>query len=347
MSAFEGFPAELVAELRALPIAAPTELRECVCALAEPVPRRTLVARLSVRRTLVLLAPVCLLALVAAALVHGVLSSGGGHGEPVTAVAHLPSAGSSRGAPSDQLLAPGRLSLPSLPSPSPTRHQDYQAYLGLRVKDFDSLGRETAAAMRITTALGGFVASVEQSSAKGAPGEADLVLRVPVANVERALTELSALGTVVDQHVSIVDLEQAVQRQRDLIRALRVRIVRITGALQQTLPADVRLRLQFQLDDARRALARATGAQRATLREAALSRIALTLTTQRAVSAVPHHDGRFASAVENAGAFLAAAGAIALLVVIVVSPFLVLGSLSWLGMRAWRRREERRLLAET
>jgi hypothetical protein len=235
----------------------------------------------------------------------------------------------------------------ALPAPSPTRHQDYQADLRVRVKDYDALGRETAAAMRITTGLGGFVASVQQSSTKGTPGEADLVLRIPVANVEKAMVQLSALGTVVDQHVSIVDLEQTVRLQRDRMRALRVRIAKISAALQQSLPADVRLRLQFQLDDARRALARETGTQKATLREAALSRIALTLTTEQAITATTHHHGRFGSAVANAGHFLAAAGAIALLVLIVVSPLLLLALLWWYGARAWRRREERRLLAET
>jgi hypothetical protein len=168
-----------------------------------------------------------------------------------------------------------------------------------------------------------------------------------VANVEQAMVQLSALGTVLDQHVSIVDLERAVQQQRDRIRALRVRIAKISAALRESLPADVRLRLQFQLDDARRALALATGAHKATLRAAALSRVALTLTTERAAAATPHRRGRFGSAVVNAGHFLAAAGAIALLVLIVASPLLLLALLWWLGARAWRRREERRLLAET
>jgi protein-S-isoprenylcysteine O-methyltransferase Ste14 len=37
----------------------------------------------------------------------------------------------------------------------------------------------------------------------------------------------------------------------------------------------------------------------------------------------------------------------ALLVLIVVSPLLALALLWWYGLRVWRRREERRLLAET
>jgi uncharacterized protein DUF4349 len=345
LSASEAFPADLVAELRSIPSAPPPELRERVRALGEPAPRGELPVRLPLKRTLFLLVPASAFALVVAAVVHGVLSSP----EPNRAQVAALRAGSLRAhgsAARSAPLAPSQRST-VLPPPSPTRHQDYQADLRVRVKDYDALGRETAEAMRITKDLGGFVASVEQSSARGTPGEADLVLRVPVSNVERALIQLSALGTVLDQHVSIVDLEHTVQQQRDLIRALRVRIAKINAALRQSLPADVRLRLQFQLDDAHRALARATGAHRATLREAALSRIALSLTTEHAAAATTHRHGRLGRAVANAADFLAAAGAIAVLVAIVVSPLLVVGLLWWYGARAWRRREERRLLAET
>src|ERR671938_424269 len=75
---------ELVRELRALPTAAPDELRERVRAIAEPVPHAPPLARgqgvrrsylqFRPRRALLVLAPVCLLAVVAAAVVHGVLS---------------------------------------------------------------------------------------------------------------------------------------------------------------------------------------------------------------------------------------------------------------------------------
>jgi hypothetical protein len=344
MSASEAFPPDLVAELRSIPAAPPPELRERVRALGEPAARGELLGRLPLRRTLLLLVPASALALVVAAVVHGVLSSPRPNRAEVAALPAGPPRAHESAVGSVPLAPPQRSIV--LPPPSPTRHQDYQADLRLRVKDYGAVGRETAAAMRITTALGGFVASVEQSSARGMPGEANLVLRVPVANVERALMQLSALGTVLDQNVSIVDLEHTVQQQRDLIRALRVRIAKINAALRQSLPADVRLRLQFQLDDARRALARATGARKATLREAALSRIALTLTSQHAAAAA-HRRGRLGSAVANAVDFLAAASAVALLVAIVVSPLLVAGLLWWYGARAWRRREERRLLAET
>jgi cytochrome c biogenesis protein CcdA len=54
---------------------------------------------------------------------------------------------------------------------------------------------------------------------------------------------------------------------------------------------------------------------------------------------------RIERAARDAGSFLAGAGAVLLFVLIVVSPLIVL-ALAWtLGLRAHRRREERRLLS--
>jgi hypothetical protein len=338
---------ELVRDLRALPTAAPPELRERVRALGEPEPRRAFPRR----RALLVLAPACAVALVGAAAIHGILSSSPKRPETVAA-AHptaqtAPRADATRKAPGREVFsqALGRVHS-GVPAPNPGRYQDYEAYLQLRVKDVNALGEETAAAMRLTQQFGGYVASVDQSTSSGSPGEADLVLRVPVARVQEALIRLSALGTVLEQHVSIRDLNRVVAAQRQRILQLKVEIARITAALQQSLPADVRLRLQFQLDEAKRNLTRAQGANTSTLREAALSRISLSLTTQRAVGIVTkHHRGQVGRAVHGALGFLAGAGAVALVAVIVLSPLLVLAVLSLWLVRTYRRREEQRLLA--
>ena len=79
---------ELVRDLRALPTAAPAGVREHVRALGEPARPRTLhdlLLMLSWRRSLLVLAPVCVLALVSAAVIHGVVNSGGNSSQ--TAVA--------------------------------------------------------------------------------------------------------------------------------------------------------------------------------------------------------------------------------------------------------------------
>ena len=201
-------------------------------------------------------------------------------------------------------------------------------------------------AMQIVRSLGGYVASVEQSSRTGGAGEADLLVRVPVGKVDEALMRLSGLGTVLDQHLSIVDLKQTLDQERRRIQSLRYQIAQLQQALQNSsLPADVRLRLQFQLQAARQNLGQANGGHRQTLEQAALSDLSLVLTTPRGAGATKHHEGRFGRAAHDAGAFLIAAGAVALFVLIAVSPLALLAA-AWLyGTRAYRRREERRLLA--
>jgi hypothetical protein len=347
---------ELVRDLRALPTAAPESVREQVRALGEPGQRPTAwdrVRTIPLRRSLLVLAPVCVLGLVVAAVVHGVLSSGA-HRETLTTVRAVPvqphrdAAGGALTNPPVYGTATTKtpLELGQLPAPNPNRYQDYEAWMTVRVKDLQTLTDRTNEAMRVVRSYGGYVASVEQSTTAGQPGEADLVLRVPVANVQDALMQLSVLGTVVERHLSIRDLEQVVQRQRARIFQLKVFIARATEALQGSLPADVRLRLQLQLDEARHNLSRATSAGRATLRTASLSRISLTLTTQKAVGVTKKHStGRIERAARDAASFLAAAGAVLLFLLIVLSPVIVLVALGIWGARVYRTREQRRLLA--
>jgi hypothetical protein len=337
---------QLVRELRAVPADAPDGVRERVRGLGEPAPKRNL-PTLPWRRSLLVLAPVCALGLVVAAVVHGVVnsspkrqalsfsgSSGAEHGGAVTTV------------PSWALdKSGGALRSPLVP-PASGRHQDYEAFMTLRVKDLDALTDRTNEAMRIVRSFGGYVASVQQSTPTGRPGQADLVVRVPVGHVEAALVRLSDLGTVLDRQLSIVDLEQALRQQQDRIVRLKLFIARASEQLKRDLPADVRLRLQLQLQQARTNLDRATRAHKATLDEAAFSRISLTITTQKIAAPVQKGGmGRFERAARDAGSFLAGAGAVILFLLIVLSPLIVLVVASLLGLRAYRRREERRLLA--
>jgi Domain of unknown function (DUF4349) len=354
---FEREFADLVRELRAVPSDAPRELRERVRALGEPEPRRAFRFPRITRRTVFVLVPACVLAVVAAAVVRGLVASSGSQ-HPIAALGHASASQPARarparlphravfGAPTLQKQAPldNAFTQGAVPAPNPNRYQDYQGFLRLRVNDFDSLGSNTAKAMQITQSFGGYVASVEQSTTSGAPGEADLVLRVPVAHVQAAMIKLSQLGTVLDQHVSITDLNALVNAQRQRILQLKIQIARITAALQQSLSTEERLRLEFQLGDAKRNLASLTGANRSTLRAATMSRIELALTTEKA-AIVKHHRSFLGRSTHAAIVFLAGAGAIALAALIVLSPLLVLAVLAWLGVRTYRRREERRLLA--
>jgi hypothetical protein len=232
-----------------------------------------------------------------------------------------------------------------LPTPASGRYQDYEASLTVRVKNVDALHDRTAEATRLARTYGGYVASVDEST-NSDNGRSDLVLRIPVNRVEDAYFRLAQLGTVTEQHLSIRDLDQVVQTQRRRIVQLKVQIARIGETLKSSsLPADVRLRLELQRDAAKQELAQVTGSNKATLREASLSRISLTLTSAKAAPATKGGMSRIERAARDAGSFLAGAGAVVLFLLIVLSPLIVL-ALAWiLGSRAYRRREERRLLS--
>jgi hypothetical protein len=351
---------ELVHDLRALPTAAPRHVREQVRALGEPARPRTfqdLLLMFSWRRSLLVLAPVCVLGLVGAAVVHGVLHSGGGSKQvasvrrqaetnPHAAALDSASSGAATTTPQvyGQLAIPRPLASP-LPTPVPGRYQDYEASLTVRVKDVDALHDRTAEATGLARSYGGYVASVDESSSSG-NGRSALVLRIPVARVEDAYFRLAKLGTVTEQHLSIRDLDRVVASQRRRIVQLKVLIARIGESLKSSsLPADVRLRLELQRDTAKQELARVTGSNKATLREASLSRIDLTLTSQQTAPVQKGGMSRIERAARDAGSFLAGAGAVVLFLLIVLSPLIVLAVAWILGTRAYRRREERRLLS--
>ena len=341
---------ELVRDLRALPTAAPRHVREQVRALGEPPRPRTLHDLLLVfswRRSLLVLAPVCLLGLVSAAVIHGVVNSGSP--QPVAVQQGAARLDTQSGAGSSGNSQPYGLANPTqlapLPAPAPGRYQDYEASLTVRVKDVNALHDRTAQATQLARSFGGYVASVDES-ATGGNGQSDLVLRIPVARVEDAYFQLAKLGTVTAQHLSIKDLDRIVQSQRQRIFQLKVLIARIGETLKSSsLAADVRLRLELQREAAKQELASVTGTNKATLREASFSRISLTLTSQRAAVVKKGGMSRVERAARDAGSFLAGAGAVVLFVLIVVSPLIVL-ALAWiLGTRAYRRKEERRLLS--
>jgi Domain of unknown function (DUF4349) len=356
---FEREFAELVAQLRDVPAAAPDSLRARVRALGEPEAPPTLRDRLVTirwRRAVLVTVPACVALLVSVAVVRGLVSSS----SPRPEAARTSSSGAAT-ATAPSLVAPvppavwgtatrdsqkGVLS-GGVHAGTGGRPVDFDASLRVRVPDLDALSDRTTEAMQITRSLGGYVASVQQTSTVGQPGEADLLLRVPVAKVDTALMRLSGLGTVLDQHLSIVDLKQTLAQQQLQIRNLRLQVARLQQALRnQSLPADVRLRLRFQLESARQKLSSLRGANKTTLREAALSDLSLALTTPRGSGgATKHHQGRFERAARDAGSFLASAGAVALFLLIAVSPLLVLAAAWVYGSRAYRRREEQRLLA--
>lgn len=355
---------ELLLRSEAARLRAPERLRERVLDRAAGVREPRLVLP-PLRRLVLVAAPVVVAAIAAVALVKGVAGSGSGR-QTYAAGGGSASAGATTGAHGSALQGEGRAEksaprtadrtralgpvtgapwggyAPAVPTPT-GRLTDYQATLRVRVRDLDRLTDASADAVRIARSLGGYAASVNTTTGNG-PGVSYLELRVPASRVQEALLRLSGLGTVLGEQLSQRDLENVVARQNAQIAALRRSIRRIRVALTNpALPADVRVRLQIQLDEAKRALGQRRHAKKATLREAATAKISLELTTDRNAVA-PLTKSRFDRSIDGAVDFLAGAGAVGLALLIGASPFIVLVALAIAGRRAWRRREERRLL---
>jgi hypothetical protein len=321
---------------------APESLRTQVLALE---PRR------APSRRLVLVLALALVAAVAAAIVHGLVSSSPNSQQ--TALQHLsPKAaygpathGGSGGALSGQIGAvPGALArnLPSVAGAS-TRLQHTDASLEVRVKDTSAA---TTQATRIATSLGGYAQAVSYNSAPAGGGTASIVLRVPAQNVKAALARLERLGTLVSQNLSVTDLEHDLQLESAQIAQLRRTIAALRAALNNpALPDAQRVILQIRLAESKHALSQRLNARKGTITAGTTSRISLFLSTRNAVAPVPHRRGRLGRMVHSAVGFLGLEGTIVLYALIVVSPIALVAALLW-SLREARRRRDERLVME-
>ncbi len=337
--------AALLDGLRAAQLRAPEALRAGVLA---PAPeRRPARFRLPSRRLVFVLVPAAAALAVGAALVHGLVGSGGHPSAVEPQVVH----GAIAPAPRDQTLkaatgATGSAATAAPPTGSATRLQHTAASLEVRVADTDKLSQATTAATRIATSLGGYAQSVVYRTPQAGGGTAFLELRIPAANVKQALARLAALGTLVSQQVSVQDLQHAFAVQSAQIAQLRRSIAALQQALQNpSLPDAQKVLLQIRLAEQKRALAQRLHARAGTVAAGTTSRVSLVLSTKQSVVPVAAHRGRIGRMVHSAVGFLALEATVALYALIVVSPFLLLAGLVWGLNRARRRRDERRLLA--
>jgi len=307
--------------LRAHAPHAPEALRERVLAL-EPVPRRV---SLPSRRLALVALPAALAVAVGAALVHGIVGSGGG----------ATPAAVSRSTPTSSALA-----APSVGAPSRLQHTD--ASLQVRVGDIDALAAATTRATRIATSLGGYAQSVDYRTPQNGGGASYLELRVPAENVKVAIARLGGLGTLVSQELSVTDLQQRFRTQSAQIAQLRRRVAALHAALlDPALPEAQKVLLQIRLAESKRALAQRLHARKGTISSGTTAQISLVIGTEKAIAPVAHHRGRLGRMLHSAVGFLALEGMILLYALIVISPLAVLAALVW----AWRRRSVERLLA--
>jgi Domain of unknown function (DUF4349) len=309
---------ELATELRGTRPKASSDLRQRIVAIAAR--EESSKARFSFpslpRMALVGAAAACALA-VGGALVHGLANS--------QAPAKNNAAG--RSAPTVGALETGkkRLGVPlDLPKRSaqtvpnaPSRLQRYGASLRMEVKNLGALSDATKRAMRFARLLGGYVASVQYTAPKNGRGGASIIVRVPVDRVQDAIEEYSGLGTILAQHVSIVDVTKAVQEEAKEIARLQADIARIEAG--GVTPGE---RARLNAEKAR--LDYLTKLKAATVRRAEFARVKLELTTKPKQAAAAA--GRFDRTMSDAGGVLLREAEILVYALIVAGPLLLLGA---------------------
>jgi hypothetical protein len=237
----------------------------------------------------------------------------------------------------------GELAQGSAIAPSPDRKQRVSATLTVEVADSDAVSRAAQEALDLTRRLGGHVVSA--SVATGDEGSAALTVRVPVARVQEAIVQLSALGRIVSQQVTIDDLQQTLDTLERRERSVRAQIARIAARLEsEPLDAETRAVLENRLRTLRSELRGLRRGISGTNAEARMATIQLSVVTPGMLGVVPTPT-RLDRTFDEAVNVLVWEGVIALAVAIVAAPFALVAFAAWLGRRLYRRREEDRLLA--
>jgi hypothetical protein len=333
---------QLAGELRAAKPVAPIELRERVESLTPPPRRRP---AFPLRRLVPVVGLAALAGSLGVAALIGVVNSGSedvsNHGALQAQVSTTEAFGQSavHGA-NPRAASPYDSTQRALP-PAQRRLQQYDSSLTLRVQDADRLSARTQQAMRVTRSLGGYVASAS-FDVPGRQGTSILVLRIPIARVQRALAAFAGYGTLLSQKISVQDLQRRADAQISHVAALRRGVAVLEAQLQTSITSAERMRLERGLSIEKSRLAAQEKRLRATVRRAELASVALTLVTPPVnASAAP---GRFDRTLDDAGSVLARELEILLYALIVVGPLLVLGGIAVALGRAQRRRSDRRLL---
>ncbi len=228
-------------------------------------------------------------------------------------------------------------------APTPGRAQRVTATLTIKVAESDDVSRAAQEALDLTQSLGGHVLSA--SVATGDEGSATLTLRIPVAKTQDAIVRLSSLGTIVSQQVSIDDLQEIIDDFVRRARNVREQIVRITARLDSgTLGAEERAALELRRENLRAQLRSYRGSIATTKAEGRFATIQVSVVTPDTLGVVPT-PSRLDRALDRALEVLVWEGVIALAVLLVATPFAILGLVAWLVRQVYRRREDERLLA--
>ena len=225
---------------------------------------------------------------------------------------------------------------------TPGRAQIYEAELALKIQD---LSAATKKALRLTRDFHGYVRSVDYGSGAEA-GSAYLILRVPVGSVQEAIVKFSALGRIVDQHVSIEDVQPTVDKRFRQMQAQRDEITKVQAQLEdRTISTERRIALVNELVAAQHSLV-VLKKQAATLaRQTSYATVELDLRQGEKAVVAPHDPSRIGKAFHRSGEILVDEAKVLIYVLVVGAPIFLLIAFLAGGFRVRRRRDEQRLLA--
>jgi hypothetical protein len=328
-SAREAHLEGLIRELRSVSARAPREVREHVRSL-EPPRRRQFGWK-----------PALVLVPAALALAAGIVVGGRDSGpqrEAGSTVANL--SARERASGDSRAAAPAQAFSDTVAKAG--RAQEWDVRLDLAVRDNRALSDASAEAISLTRELGGFVVS-SNIATDGPSGRADLVLRVPQRRVQDAIAQLSELGTITGQQVSVQDRQADLDRLAKRIDTLRIQRAELDAQLAQPgLSEPERLRLELRRQRVQGLLNQLTRQRSSVSAEVAFAEFRVSLATKRAAAAPG--GGRFDDAIGSALGVLAVAAAAALFLAIVLLPLAAIAAALLLGRRALRRRDDERLL---
>ena len=313
---------DLVAELRAARVEAPSEVRARVRLIAAADTTPTQRRAFTWRRALVVALPVA--AAVAATIVFTRPTH---HTPPVPLGARSIVHGSVAIAPAQQKSA-------AVPAPSTTRVTRYGAYLALRVPTPGGVSTGVQQALRITKSLGGYAGSVHAAIA-GKSGSADLTLRIPRTHVQEAIARLSAIGTITAEQVDVQDLQADLNATDRTIARLQRQLAALRAQPPSALTAARIAALVSRIQRLQRGEA-------TTVRTARFATVRLHLGTPAPKPSTAHHGPLHGLVVAFRWIGIGAVYVLAL-----GAPLLLFLWLAWIATRTIRRRRENDLLSRS
>jgi len=154
------------------------------------------------------------------------------------------------------------------------------------------------------------------------------------------------LGAIVDQNVSIQDVQPTFDRRFRQMQGVRDQITKVQARLESpSLTTAQRNELENQLVAFRHQLVVLQKQQSALQKLTGFATVELDLRTGDKQVVVPTEPSRIGMALHRSGQILADEAKVLVYILVVGAPFFVLGAFMLGGLRLRRRRDEQRLLA--